>query len=362
MNTKVGVSPDLCNKPKKGRKTGAPLDTLAKVETKTVNDDFEISGSTSKTDTQVLLKRARRKYLASHLSVSITEYAKSVHSILEKSYRNSIYCCKTLTCDVTGKIKGNYCKTRWCIICNSIRTAKYINAYTPIITSWKEPYFVTLTEKNCKAEDLHDRITAMQSILSTIQKKYTKRASRKSDSKMLIGIRKLECTYNIRTDEYHPHFHFIVDCRNTAKTLHSEWLNRNDLAGIKGQDFRKADINSCMELFKYMTKILVKKSGSDDDRRTIHPPSLDVIFNAMRRRHTIQPFGFKKVPFADTLPDNTDCITEDLDRFAVEIYEWEQGVTDWVNVDTGELLTGYSPASFLRDIVESNYVVKQKEK
>lgn len=361
MCTKVGHSNDLCNTPKKKGKNGASLDTLAQLVTKGENETLEIVRKTKISDRQTLLKRARRKYLSSHLSVELTEHAKSVNSILEKSYRNSIYCCKTLSSTPDGGITGNYCKTRWCLICNSIRTAQHIIAYSPIISSWSNPHFVTLTEKNCKADCLSDRITAMQKIFTQIKNKNRQRVFHNSSVERLTGIRKLECTYNFRTDEYNPHFHLIVNSRSTADFILSEWLNRNELAKQQGQDVRKADLKSCMELFKYMTKILVKTSGSLDACKTIHAPSLDIIFNAMRRRRTIQTFGMKKVVNADIITEKDPCITEDLERLAVQIYEWEQGVTDWVNVDTGELLTGYSPPSVLQDIVLNKVAIQNKK-
>lgn len=360
MSTKVSHSNDLCNTPKKRVSNSDSLDTLAQLVTRPENEPLEIVRSTKITDRQTLLKRARRKYLSSHLSVQLTEHAKFINSVLEKSYRNSIYCCKTLTSNPDGSITGNYCKTRWCLICNSIRTAQHIIAYSPIISSWHDPHFVTLTEKNCKGSDLSERITAMTKIFVQIKNKNRQRIFRNTSVKPLVGIRKLECTYNYRTDEYNPHFHLIVNSRQTAEFIHNEWLNRNSLAGIKGQDVRKADLNSCMELFKYMTKILVKTSGSLDAKTLIHSPSLDIIFNAMRRRRTIQTFGFKKTPVADVLDENDPCLTDKIDRLTVDIYEWEQGVTDWVNVDTGELLTGYSPPQALEQIVNNKIVIQNK--
>ena len=44
-----------------------------------------------------------------------------------------------------GKLSAKYCGNRWCLVCNSIRTAKLFAAYGPTLRSWEDAHFVTLT-------------------------------------------------------------------------------------------------------------------------------------------------------------------------------------------------------------------------
>ena len=334
---------------KNGTSQGASLDTLAQLRTKgnspPVEDDFEVSARTTKSDKRTLLKRARRNYATTALSLLLVDTAKEKSSSLHKSYWNSYYCSSTLTEGVDGKIRGKYCKCRWCLVCNSIRTAQHINTYGPIVDTWSDAQFVTLTEKNCKANDLSDRITAMTRVLTGIKEVLYRRYRRGRSNEPLVGIRKLECTYNSNTDEYNPHFHIIIKDPEHAEFVHSEWLKRNDLAGEKGQQVKPCQSGTLPELFKYMTKLL---TGDKSEKKLMHTTALDTIFQAMKGRRTIQNFGFK-VGGREDDEKPTDVTGRDV----MAVLVWCQAGSDWYYVDgenEGEGLTGYQPTDKFREV------------
>lgn len=333
-------------------KKSRSLDTLAQLATKSdfdAEEDLNLTAKTDVSDTSKLHKRARRKYFSNQLVLGLVDASKlNPDSILQKSYWNSYHCSQTLKVHLDGKIRGKYCNTRWCMICNAIRTAKYIKQYSEIFESWEAPQFLTLTAVTVEPGELVERLNVMHTIFRNTLRKNSKRQDRNNAKSLVIqGVRKLECTYNCHTEHYHPHFHVICNSSATAEYVLSEWTTRITKKGIKinrkAQDIRPATKGSCHELFKYMTKVITKSSNRSSS--VIRADKLDVIFNSMRRRRTVQSFGFR------SKIDNTvqDAVTQSE---VVAILDWQHGITDWVDVETGELLTGYTPSEGMRKLLE----------
>lgn len=322
-------------------KNGESLDTLAQLRT---NDNFEVSARTNIQDKKRLLKRARRKYFTNGLVIGLAQASeKSETSLLEKSYWNSYHCSSVLQQKASGKIIGKYCKCRWCMVCNAIRTAVSIHQYSPIISSWKDLYFVTLTQKTVLLEDLSEQLNTMQNIFRTICENNRKKRKRGTTTTKLVGIRKLECTYNFKSNHYHPHYHILMDSKEGAEELRNQWLVRNPTAKSIAQDIRQADNQSMMELFKYMTKVVSK--ASNGSQRKIYYNALDNIFTALRGRRTLQPFGFK-------IPGGKTQIKDVDNSEVIAILKWYDNMTDWIDTETGEQLTEYKPSEGMAELLK----------
>ena len=328
------------------------LDTLAQLATFDQEDpNFKLSKGTDINDKKTLQKRARRKYMSSSLSTRLVDASKqNPDSLLQKSYWNSYHCCKQLGVMESGKVISSYCKNRWCLVCNSIRTAQLILRYKPVLDKWENKTFVTLTRgPRVTSVTLKAAIEEMQFIFNQIRKIFGKRAQRGTGKKFL-GLRKLECTYDPTTNTYHPHYHLILDCPEMAEEFVNIWLKKNPLANRKAQDIRPADNNSVLEIFKYFTKVISKTKSGD---KAIYADAMDVIFNCIKGKRTFQNFGFKvgKVDFSK------EEIAEITDQLA-EVATWEQDVSDWVVKETGELISGYAAGEGMRDLVENKIVVR----
>ena len=302
------------------------------------NDQEPLSGK------KTLLKRARAKYVTNGL----TNKLRKIESPLNKSYLNSYYCASILKQE-GQKITGVYCNNRWCLVCNRIRTAKMITGYKEVLEGLRKLQFVTLTIPNVPGEKLRNSIQEMIQKFRIIQKKFHNRDRHKicydrggQDLKeVLRGIRKLEVTYNPIRDDFHPHFHFLIQGSQESLALVSAWLLQFPEANLKAQDITPADKGSILELFKYFSKII-------SDGGVIHAGPLDIIFQAMRNMRVVQPLGIKK------------NVSEDVDEVRAEIYRdiqeaestwsWIDDSTDWVDKETGEILTGYVPTEKLRKI------------
>lgn len=282
-----------------------------------------------------LQKRAHSKALNSLL---FGKMLCNLDSNLKAQYQDTYYCSHNIFIQ-RKKAKSNFCKKRWCMICNRIRTAQLISTYTPTLESWENKQFITLTVKNMKRESLPEAIEKMYKDFAKI-----KDLERKQNSK-IVGLRKLEITYNKHEDEYHPHYHLIIEDPSKSKRIINRWLELNPTASQKGQDARKANNSSCFELFKYFTKLT--SNSSKDKSISIH--ALDTIFNAIQGIRTFQPFGFLAHKM-EAPPENLD-MTETT-KEEIEHYNYEYKTRDWYNAETGELLTNYKAGNHLKNFDE----------
>jgi len=353
MNAKVqhcnAIRNTMVKNSNKSGDSVSPLDTLAVLETKANPDDISLSNTTTSSDRKVLLKRARRKYFSTGLAIKLVSASEqNKASRLRQAYWNTYHCNSVLVLRKSGKLTGTYCKNRWCMVCNAIRTAKSMIDYIPIIKSWDDAHMVTLTVPNCSANDLEKTIKDLQDCFVRICKTVYKQYSRKKCDYKLIGIRKFECTYNSHTNTYHPHYHVIFKEERMGQRMYDEWLSRNTTCSSKAQDIRKADLNSLQELFKYMTKV-ISNTGKE---RVIYADAMDVIFNEMRNKNVLQNFGFRKPKGKDPFkqePDNT-VITA--------VYLWQQSYHDWMNTEEGDMLTNFTPVEMFKELIHKKILVR----
>lgn len=317
MSTKVQVNSEKTSL--SGNNNSLLLDTLAQPGTEPPEKGRQTS---EKKVVNPFVKRAVSKYKTIEIILSLID----LQSDLNKSYWRTFHCCEILLQD-GKKIIGHYCNNRWCIVCNRIRTAKLINGYLPVIKSnFKVPMFVTLTIPNVSAEDLRRSIEEMTRTIIKINDTFRHRRDFR-----LKGIRKIECTYNEKHKDFHPHLHILVESKLAADQLVQSWLKNYPDADKRGQDIRPADQNSLIELFKYSTKITAKSKNNAE--------ALDIIFKVLYKKRVFQPIGLKKVSVSEDVDEIQAQEINDL-KSAVDVWVWEHEVKDWLN-SSGELLTAY---------------------
>jgi hypothetical protein len=334
----------------------APVHKLARQVTSSAfpaaeEDDLRLTKNAKFSAKENFGKRARVKFLSEAMSVGL---ANVPGSKLTKSYWNTFYCSSILH-KKGDSLTGKYCKNRWCLVCCRIRSAQLIKQYAPVLQSWPDKHLVTLTVPNCAAADLEATVNGMKSGFDTIRRSFTMQHRRNQRSSALVALRKLEATHNPDRDDYHPHFHLVVPDLATANELREAWLLQFPSAKWKAQDVRPADTGASHELFKYFTKLVTTQSKE----RFIRLAPLNVIFEAIARKRTFQPFG---VPTAkETLSDDeADALAEDLNIDAV--FEWVQSQADWVDKSSGEMLTNYKPSPQFRAFVENKIVYNSPQK
>jgi len=217
-----------------------------------------------------------------------------------------------------------------------------MNGYKCALDSLDDPQFLTLTIRNVKIGELRSSIKGMIKTMRLIQD-----LRRKRKQPPMKCIRKIECTYNPDTDEYHPHLHIIIEKEHIAKEVLQEWIHRYpEQADYKGQDITSAF--DPIELFKYFAK-LTSKSKKDEKRykgaklirdEWHYPEALDLIFRAIEGIRIIQPMGGIKM----VNDDIDDVEVQEIEGIENDITIWMFKRNDWYNPQTGELLTGYEPS------------------
>lgn len=290
-----------------------------------------------------LAKRARSKYLSTSVAASLYLAVRGTGSPLIWSYGRSFDCAGILD-QRDGTLRGKYCGCRWCITCGRIRTAKAINRYAPVVSGWSDAHLVTLTVPNAPGPELSDLIDRMQDTFNRCKDSMRKAPYREK----LVGLRKLEVTYNAERDDFHPHYHVVTETRAQGEMLVRLWLKKwGGEASHKAQDVRPVNQGALMEVFKYHTKLL-------QDKKAIPPLKLDAIYCAIAGRRTYQPVGFV-LPKADDEEGelDTEAVTGAAKRPAEMVkWDWVQATSDWVDLTTGEVLAEYTPSDSFGDLVE----------
>lgn len=301
---------------------------------------------------KAVLKRANAKDLSYHVAralygeaVRCGDNEKGSGQLYERKsmaryYGRAMGCMDLKVQHADGDLSTHYCGARCCVQCNRIRTAQGILGYEDVISEWgQRARFGTATLTNCTADELPSVIEAMTGArYNSIQ------SIRRTHDLPFRALFKLEVTYNREADTYHPHYHFLTDGEESAHAFNEAWMARAPReAAPWAQDVRRCDPGSFRELMKYSTKIIT--TDKDEGRRGIHVPSLHVIYRTLKGKKTLQPFGIK--PKAVVLStDSEDLSIQQTTRAFKRIGEainWQYvpDYQDWVDMDTGECLTGY---------------------
>lgn len=293
-----------------------------------------------------LQNRARSKYLTDAIVGGLIGLGE--RTPLRFAYASTARCAAELVQEGT-KVQGKYCRQRWCLVCNRIRTAKLIGAYLPEMATWPDPHFVTLTIPNVSGPELHHTVRRMLAAMRPIA-----RAIRHTDGLELKAVRKLETTYSAPRRDYHPHLHLIVSNGPAADALVRRWLAAFPDADAKAQDVRPCTGPRAMrELFKYFTKLVIR--GLDGERTAPHPIALDTMFKAVKGLRTFQTMGFT----CTAAPVDADDEALELDAGTVSPIKpdsrgrirWQWIGDDWMDYGTGELLSGFTPSDGIRELV-----------
>lgn len=301
-----------------------------------------------------LEKRAKAKYSQEPLLLALLELKESK---LSKNYKDAFFCSSVLT-QKGDKLTSRYCKNRFCRVCNRISTGKLINNYAPILDKLTDKQFVTLTIPNVAAEDLRSSIIKMNKVMRLIQDK-----RRKAKIPLIKGIRKLECTYNTYLNNYHPHFHLIIENESQATDLINEWLFYYPEAVIQAQ--HKAEATECIELFKYFTKLTSNtgatyENGSKVKDEWQFPEAIDIIFTHIAKLRIVQSMGGIRL-VDDKIKDlEAQIVDKETIKEYTGVYFWYG--ENWYDPYTGELITNFCPTENLKKYRKKiRYLQKEKQ-
>lgn len=309
------------------------------------------------------LETIRKRRRAKSITADLLEELEALDSPIP--YGRARSCCEVLKQE-DGQLTTNYCRCRWCIVCNRIRMGTVINRYLPIFKLWEEEkgvHFVTLTRPNVPAGELEGEISEMKR-----QLRYCRRSIRETREMDYRAVENWEVTYNSDREDYNPHVHCAVRGKEQAIALREEWLKRSSSASEAGQDVRKWDgtVGGMKEMAKYATKMIAPEEGEDG------PPveALDTIFRALHRKHLCSPAGFeieeeqaraelyfedKEIgPEATADPEADEQEGDHFEELEARVpafsrpeedivWEWDPALSDWVDPETGECISGSEP-------------------
>lgn len=317
------------------------LDTLAQLPPNKYGND------------STLTKRAKSK----HYTQSIVRELLYLNSPLHKYYQQAYY-CNTQLVQSGVTLKGKYCNTRCCNVCNRIRTAKLMKGYINQLSG--KQYFVTLTIPNVKEKDLDASIDLMTKNITLI----IRNLREKKKVKSLNGVRKLEVTFNDTItsksyNTYHPHFHLLVNSKEGAILIRDQWLKRYPNASIKAQDITLANEDSLKELFKYSTKIGYKSVNDNEQENNkeikVNIKALDVIMRVLKGRRLFQPFGNIKKESEDVEVEDLVAQSYNIPQVVHNKFTWS--FYDWVD-NKGQSLSCVAAPKFQIVNTSSEYQYK----
>ena len=246
-----------------------------------------------------------------------------------KKYWQSFH-CKNILLQDGDKLKGSLCRKRWCQNCNRIKTAELVNGYSEPLKELQgedDLFFITLTSPTVKAKRLRFEIDRKYKAFTKIKDNL-----RKNYNIKLVGIRKLEITYNPENDWYHPHFHFIQQGRKEAELLLKFWHEHNPLASSKAQDITLIDANdpkALVEIFKYATKEVAKDEFT--------AKALHNIYKSLDGKRAFQTYGkLRKV--SKPIEAQNETSKADFTKSAIEIWKYNHKLKDYTNAYNQKLI------------------------
>lgn len=243
-----------------------------------------------------------------------SEYLSSAYlEVDEKKAERLKSCGKALVFDVDDQgnkklVHMDSCRVRLCPLCSWRRSLKAYHNAMSIVKKISVDYpemqyiFVTLTVRNCEAEQLSDTLDLMFDSLKKLMKR-----------KEILGvwqgmIRNMEVTHNIDRDSesfdtYHPHFHCLVAVK-PSYFQGKYYISRQKLAKLWQECLRvdylpQVDIRACYDATPHTVAEASKYAAKASDYLIMEDWDLTVdtvavLDKALHKRRLIAYSGIMK--------------------------------------------------------------------
>jgi hypothetical protein len=249
--------------------------------------------------------------------------------------------CNTTYLQNGQTLVGSLCRKRWCNHCNRITTAEKIKGYQEPLKQLADEdqlYLVTLTAPTVQARQLRSEIEKRYKTWNRVKDRLRKQGIK------INGIRKLEVTFSVEKDWYHPHFHLIVQGKLESELLRDYWLEDYKKADIKGNHIIPIGTTAkdLLEVFKYAQKDIVK----DETTAT----ATHIIFEALKGKRIFNSYGkIRKVKEPEE--EKTESIKYEWLKHRYEVWEFDEDKIDYTTA-YGETLIG---AEGIRNSLKQEY-------
>jgi hypothetical protein len=196
-------------------------------------------------------------------------------------------------------------------------------AYLPVLQTWNDPQFLTLTVSTCSAAELPERLTQLHQAFERIRDRWRQQVKRKGGLPLQC-LRSLEVTAQVAAGTYHPHFHLLLPDLATTHKLLAEWLEEFKHAKAEAQQ-GKASYDLIGAFF-----YLVKPPVAFEKCKSEASAAYDVIFQALADYRLCQAYGLRH-PKAQLKAQQA---AEELRTH----YCFDAAGQGWVNQLTGEVV------------------------
>lgn len=303
------------------------------------------------------LRKRARKY---HISKSIIGHMLNENPSmnLEKRLKRGLKCGLQVRVNEAGETESRYCGTRFCQVCNGIRTNMLFNRLNKKMIESDKWYMVVLSVQNCKEEELKEMIKRYKRNWVQINKWFKNNKKTKGN-----GFYTYEITYNEHKNTYHPHIHIMMDDKESADKILELWLKLNHYTKVSNYALQdkgnkviemkphenKKDSAYILELIKYATK-----PGTKDKNLgtiNINAGALITIYEALQDKQVFQTFGSFRGIKDYTEEEVSEAVQSSIENInaGAGVYNWNPHFADWINQQTGEILAGNKKTTLVLD-------------
>ncbi|MBI9073393.1 MAG: protein rep [Melioribacteraceae bacterium] len=252
-----------------------------------------------------------------------------------------------------GVVRSRFCGQKTCLVCNSIRLAKFLDRYLPALMAEPFKYHMVLTVKNPGDDDLEEEINRMYKFFNQSSIKRNERY--KELNKKIRFIRSFETTFNVEKHTYHIHFHILLSGDNEEEIkeygalLIDYWLKYFGEKAHRSAQHFEPQRKSVVENFKYLFKL-----------KDVNKSNMRMVFNLLKATDGKRLFtakNFKK----DEVKKNEEEIKSVLGNGLEKEFFYDTRLRNWVDVETGEIfIDDIKEKAYENDIDEAKNLVELK--
>lgn len=255
--------------------------------------------------------------------------------------------------------KAFFCRARLCTMCNWRRSKKIFGQVATIVNELEkfdkyEYIFLTLTLKNCSADELENTINLLNKSFNRMND------NNKKVKKICKGYFKaVEVTYNKNENNYHPHIHCIMVVEKNyfkskdyikkteweiiwQKYLQVDYLPMVDVRKVKTANYKKA----VAEVSKYTVKskdILLRDEDGKINEKLTDKNILTLHF-ALKGKRLVSFGGImkqlhKNLNLEDLNNDDIDLVNTDFEdndelvNYIILKFRWSVGYKNYILVE-----------------------------
>lgn len=223
--------------------------------------------------------------------------------------------------DVNGVAKivsADFCRQRLCQVCAWRRSAKFQAQTQPILQALSGKYdyiFLTLTIKNCGAENLKTAFDEMMNAWAKFSKK------RKIKRSFRGIIRSFEITFNPDTADFHPHIHALIAVDKDYFTNDEKYLTTSEIV-----EYWRSALEVEYSPICYVETIEDAQRGALETLKyslkpTLAEQALSAFHHLLKGRRLISFSGvFAKARKVANLSDFNTILTDDIDGQIVKFF------------------------------------------